>query len=249
MEVTGRRTAAGLSRPRFRRAIGRTGRGPGRAVRMMRRDCRRMTRRSRLTWRGRKAVEGRRRAGRRGAARRERATGLRTTGLRTTGLRTTGLRAVTDPTDRVFAAGSAFFDPPFWARRARFHALRAAAATLRARFASRFASLRRLRARFSSSLARRTRCLATSACRRTRSGGSVVEPCSLAVFFICGSRSERPPVSHKAPPVSTLVSYPQYLCITMWTDSARACKRRCGARACVGVNAISPAALATHRRH
>jgi len=78
----------------------------------------------------------------------------------------------------------------FWARRARFHALRAAAASLRARFASRFASLSRLRARLSSSFAMRTRCLATSAWSRTRWRGSVGESCPLLVFFIGGVRSE-----------------------------------------------------------
>src|SRR5215469_11234108 len=75
----------------------------------------------------------------------------------------------------------------FCARRARFHALRAAADCLRARFASRLASFRRLRARFSSSLAIRTRCLATSACSLARSRGSTGGFCSLPVFFICRS--------------------------------------------------------------
>src|SRR5579883_896080 len=62
------------------------------------------------------------------------------------------------------------------ALRAFFHTLRAAAACLRARFASRLASFIRLRARLSSSLAIRTRCRATSACRRARSSGSVGSP-------------------------------------------------------------------------
>jgi hypothetical protein len=109
------------------------------------------------------------------------------------------------------------FDPAFCARRALFQALRAAAASLRARLASRLASFRRLRARLSSSLAIRTRCLATSACSRTRPRGSAVEFCSLPVFFICGPRSERTRVSHKAQRVSSPGSYPQNLCITMWT--------------------------------
>jgi hypothetical protein len=74
----------------------------------------------------------------------------------------------------------------FWARRARFQTLRAAAECLRARLASRLASFRRLRARFSSSLAMRTRCLATSACSRARSSGSAGVSCSLPVFFIGG---------------------------------------------------------------
>src|SRR3984893_18170904 len=87
--------------------------------------------------------------------------------------------------------GAAFFatlDPglSFWARRARFQTLRAAAECLRARLASRLASFRRLRARFSSSLAMRTRCLATSACSRARSRGSDGVSCSLTVFFIGG---------------------------------------------------------------
>ena len=90
-----------------------------------------------------------------------------------------------------FTRGAAFFttlDPglSFWARRARFHTLRAAAECLRARLASRLASFRRLRARFSSSLAMRTRCLATSACSRARSRGSAGVSCSLPVFFMGG---------------------------------------------------------------
>src|SRR5512146_291337 len=59
------------------------------------------------------------------------------------------------------------------ALRAFFQALRAAAACLRARLASRLASFTRLRACFSSSFAIRTRCLATSACSRARSSGSI----------------------------------------------------------------------------
>jgi hypothetical protein len=93
--------------------------------------------------------------------------------------------------DLRLARGAAFFatlDPglSFWARRARFQTLRAAAECLRARLASRLASFRRLRARFSSSLAMRTRCLATSACSRARSRGSAGVSCSLPVFFIGG---------------------------------------------------------------
>jgi len=111
----------------------------------------------------------------------------------------------------------AFFEPPFCARRARFQALRATAASLRARLASRLASFRRLRARFSSSFAMRTRCLATSACSRTRSSGSAAEPCALPVFFMRRPWSERCAVSHKHALVSSWLSYPQKLCITMWT--------------------------------
>jgi hypothetical protein len=93
--------------------------------------------------------------------------------------------------DLRFARGAAFFTTldlglSFWARRARFQTLRAAAERLRARLASRLASLRRLRARFSSSLAMRTRCLATSACSRAGSRGSAGVSCSLPVFFIGG---------------------------------------------------------------
>jgi hypothetical protein len=93
--------------------------------------------------------------------------------------------------DLGLARGAALFaalDPglSFWARRARFQTLRAAAECLRARLASRLASFRRLRARFSSSLAMRTRCLATSACSRARSRGSAGVSCSLPVFFIGG---------------------------------------------------------------
>src|SRR6266404_1129502 len=77
-------------------------------------------------------------------------------------------------------------EPSFWARRARFQTLRAAAEYLRARLASRLASFRRLRARFSSSFAMRTRCLATSACSRAGSRGSAGVFCSLPVFFIGG---------------------------------------------------------------
>jgi hypothetical protein len=111
----------------------------------------------------------------------------------------------------------ASFEPPFCARRARFQALRATAASLRARLASRLASFRRLRARFSSSFAMRTRCLATSACSRTRPSGSATEPCALPVFFMRRPCSERCAVSHKHALVSSRRSYPQKLCITMWT--------------------------------
>jgi hypothetical protein len=86
---------------------------------------------------------------------------------------------------RLPATAVAF--PPgasFWARRTRFHALRAEADCLRARLASRLASLSRLRARLSSSFAIRTRCLATSAWSLARSSGSVGGACSLPVFFI-----------------------------------------------------------------
>lgn len=96
------------------------------------------------------------------------------------------------------AAGlAAFFAGlSFCARRARFHALRAAADTLRARLASRLASLRRLRARLSSSLAMRTRCLATSACNLARPSGSAGEPDSLPVFFIPPAREAKEDQCH-----------------------------------------------------
>lgn len=107
---------------------------------------------------------------------------------------TVGLR----PAERAFGAvrlGAATVGPTaffaglsFCARRARFHALRAAADTLRARLASRLASLRRLRARLSSSLAMRTRCLATSACNLARPSGSAGALDSLPVFFIPPAR-------------------------------------------------------------
>jgi len=92
----------------------------------------------------------------------------------------------------------------FCARRARFHALRAAVDCLRARFASRLASFRRLRARFNSSLAMRTRCLATSACSRALSRGSAGTAVSLPLFFIfMPAKRERRPVSHNCPVVAT----------------------------------------------
>jgi len=87
----------------------------------------------------------------------------------------------------------------FCSRRARFQALRAAAASLRARLASRLASLRRLRARLSSSLAMRTRCLATSACSRTRSSGSAGGSCSPPVFFIRWPAKRKDTQSHTRP--------------------------------------------------
>ena len=96
------------------------------------------------------------------------------------------LRRPGAPSPAGFAPGLLFS-----ARRARFHALRVAAACLRARLASRLASLTRLRARLSSSLAMRTRCLATSACSLARSRGSAGVCCSPPVFFICGPRSEK----------------------------------------------------------
>ena len=105
---------------------------------------------------------------------------------------------------RVTASGVAVAGGSFWARRARFQALRAAAECLRARLASRLASFRRLRARLSSSLAMRTRCFATSACSRARSRGSAGASCPLPVFFICDAQSERTSVSHKAPCVATV---------------------------------------------
>jgi len=133
---------------------------------------------------------------------------------------TRALRLATVRGDPLVPVAEAFSDPFFCARRARFQALRATAASLRARLPSRLASFRRLRARFSSSFAMRTRCLATSACSRTRWSGSAVECCALPVFFIRRPRSERPAVSHKPPRVSSPGSYPQILCITMWTAKA-----------------------------
>lgn len=129
------------------------------------------------------------------------------------------------------------------ARRARFQALRAEADCLRARFASRLASFRRLRARFNSSFAMRTRCFATSACSRALSKGSAGRSAgSLSLFFILlPAKREGRPVSHNRYGVSTLDSYPQNLCITMWTERARPAKRRTAARACVAVSEFSPA--------
>lgn len=161
--------------------------------------------RLRLASTRRAAVELRRRA----ALRRKRSEAWRAAIRDTLNFR--GLRA------RTATPTEAFFEPPFCARRARFQALRATAASLRARRASRLASFRRLRARFSSSFAMRTRCLATSACSRTRSSGSAAEPCALPVFFMRRPCSERCAVSHKHALVSTRRSYPQKLCITMWT--------------------------------
>src|SRR5262249_3067904 len=74
--------------------------------------------------------------------------------------RARGLRVVRSARDPAVLALALFSEPFFCARRARFQALRATAASLRARLASRLASFRRLRARLSSSLAIRTRCLA-----------------------------------------------------------------------------------------
>jgi hypothetical protein len=160
-----------------------------------------------------------------------------------------GLRVFRSVRNPVASVPALLPESFFCARRARFQALRVAAASLRARLASRFASLRRLRARLSSSLAMRTRCLATSACSRARSRGSAGGACSLPVFFIWGSRSERGAVSHKVPRVSTPGSYPQNLCITMWTDARASGKRRGHARACIVLSAISPdAALASALR-
>jgi hypothetical protein len=82
--------------------------------------------------------------------------------------------------------------------------------------------------------------LATSAWSLTRSSGSAAETWSLPVFFIRFPRSEREPVSHKAPRVSTSASYPQNLCITVWTDAPAAGKRRGHARGCVALSVFSP---------
>src|SRR5438034_6090940 len=154
--------------------------------------------------------------------------------------------------DLRLARGAPFFavlDPEscFWARRARFQTLRAAAECLRARLASRLASFRRLRARFSSSFAMRTRCLATSACSRTRSRGSAGVSCSLPVFFIGGLATRKTRSLTQARGACHRGSYPQNLCITMWTDAARVRKRSAPARGCVMMNAFSPASVATAR--
>ena len=94
-----------------------------------------------------------------------------------------------------------------------------AAACLRARLASRLASFSRLRARLSSSLAIRTRCLATSASSRARSKGSPGVSCSLPVFFMRGPAKRKNDQSHtSARALPPLPSYPQNLCITMWTE-------------------------------
>jgi hypothetical protein len=136
----------------------------------------------------------------------------------------------------------------FWSRRARFHTLRAEADCLRARRASRLASFNRLRARFSSSLAMRTRCLATSAWSRARSRGSVGLVGSLPFFFIrWPARAKGTPVSHKPLRVSTHGTYPQNLCISMWTEAPRTGKRAAPPMVCVKVSAISPAARKTTR--
>ena len=199
--VTRRRPGLRVRRGRSRRFTrARAGLGPALLT----------SRRTRFTARRRATVERRRR--RRRCFRREPAEAAR------------GLRAAPEARSPAPLEVTALSDPAFWARRARFQALRAAAASLRARLASRLASFRRLRARLSSSLAIRTRCLATSACSRTRARGSPVDFCSLPVFFIGGPRSERTRVSHKAPRVSSPGSYPQNLCMTMWTDPA--CRRK-----------------------
>ena len=56
-----------------------------------------------------------------------------------------------------------------------------------------------------------------------------------------GSRRERRAVSHKREAVATAGTYPQNLCITMWTEAPRARKRSAPARACVMMNGFSPA--------
>ena len=56
-----------------------------------------------------------------------------------------------------------------------------------------------------------------------------------------GSRRERRGVSHKREAVATAGTYPQNLCITMWTDAARARKPSAPARACIMMNGFSPA--------
>jgi hypothetical protein len=66
------------------------------------------------------------------------------------------------------------------------------------------------------------------------------ESWSLPVFFIRCPRSERRPVSHKASCVSTPGSYPQNLCITVWTDAPAGRKRRGHARGCVALSVFSP---------
>jgi hypothetical protein len=46
------------------------------------------------------------------------------------------------------------------------------------------------------------------------------------------------------PPRRTPPTYPQNVCITMWTESLRRSKRRAAARACVAMSEISPARVA-----
>jgi hypothetical protein len=82
--------------------------------------------------------------------------------------------------------------------------------------------------------------LATSACSRTRSSGSAAEPCALPVFFMRRPCSERCAVSHKHALVSSRRSYPQKLCITMWTAALLHRKARCAPKACVTVSVFSP---------
>ena len=162
---------------------------------------------------------------------------------------------------RVFRAatvsGRVSADPSFSdCRRARFQSLRARDAYLRARLASRFASFKRLRALRSSSFASRTRCRATSACSWARSmtsadsdwtaGASSAEAVSDPVFFMALGRSE-PSVSHDPPRLATAhctgsvtLSYPQNLCITMWTDPFSWHKEVMQPRVCVGLIILSP---------
>ncbi len=94
--------------------------------------------------------------------------------------------------------------------------------------------------------ARLWRC-ARAAWRHPPAGGparAVRRRNSVRLFSSSGARQAKGErVSHKARRVSTLGSYPQNLCITMWTETARPSKRRCFARACVMVSAFSPAAL------
>ena len=147
-------------------------------------------------------------------------------------------------------------------RLTRFQILRVEAASLRARFASRLASFTRLRARFNSSFAIRTRCLATSACSRTRSTGSddVCAPSdeldpedasALPVFFIsCPVAQALRRQSHicgkPMPPRSTPVlqlrrtAYPQIVCIRLWTGAPRRVKRATQATTCVNLLDLSP---------
>lgn len=140
-------------------------------------------------------------------------------------------------------------------RRSRFQTFRLAAACLRARRASRLASLSRLRARFNSSFAMRTRCLATSACKRARSTGFAPAASagwlesgdiSLPVFFIGGLRAyDRVSVTQAfgaCHPSSggalARIIYPQNVCITMWTGRSAGCKGQAPARACINLNEI-----------
>ena len=164
-----------------------------------------------------------------------------------------GLRVVRATT----TSGRVSVDPSFSAwRRARFQSLRARDAYLRERLASRFASFKRLRARCSSSFASRTRCRATSACSWARSmisadsdwpaGESSAEAFSGPVFFMALGQSEGE-VSHERAMLATAqctgfvtVTYPQNLCITMWTECPHLLKHVVQPRVCIELIILSP---------